>query len=161
MKIKTAFAILLISFFPRAVIAQQLNERIDNITFRFSDPQINQKVIIELIKRQKEDVIKVNSRIDNLKKKSIIDTTFVIEQNLFDELVNEVVALNKTDLCKAFSIGGYDGTYWTIQFGGNGNSISYNFWSPKSLTEPRGLTDFMKLCKRIIEISGLNSENIL
>jgi hypothetical protein len=161
MKFSIATAIFFILSFLHVSNAQQLNEKIDNITLRFSDPMHNHQLIIEIIKRQKEIVMKVNSSIDNRVKKSKIDTTFTIDNNLFTELVNEVIALNKIDLSKAFSIGGYDGTYCTIQFGGNGNSIRYSFWSPNCLTEERGITNFLNLSRKIISTSGLESESII
>ena len=37
----------------------------------------------------------------------------------------------------------------------------YNFWTPDYDTEKRGLTEYLKVCKLIIETAGLKTEGIL
>jgi hypothetical protein len=145
--------------------AQQINDKIEYIGFKNEHSRriLNQKVTIELIKRQFETVVKVKSNPMNNDKqweKTKIDTTFTIETKLFIELANEVLILNKTDLNKALT-GGLDGTECEIEFGQFGSTLTYKFWTPDYDTEQRGLTDFLKLCKKLIDIGGLNPVDIL
>lgn len=145
--------------------AQQVNEKINYIAFKFEHSRRipNYMVTIEIIKRQAETVVKVNSIPRGSDKRwanTKIDTSFIIASKLFVDLANEVLALNKTNLTKAL-LGGKDGTECTIEFGTFGSTVAYKFWSPDYDTEQRGLTDFLKLCKKLIEIGGLKTKEIL
>jgi len=143
---------------------QQVIEKVDYIAFRFDHSRripFNH-VTIEIIKRQTEIIVKTHSVPMNNDKNweaSKIDKSFNIDSKVFGELINEVLTLNKTDLNKAL-IGGLDGTECAIEFGTFGSTVTYKFWSPDYDTEKRGLKDFMKLCNKLIEVGGLNPNEI-
>ena len=165
MKNRTIFVILILTMISSIGMAQQSNEKIDYIAFRFEHSRRipYKKVSIELIKRQTETVVKVYLVPGNNEKQwkaSKLDTTFTIKKSLFTEISNEVSALNKIDLTRAF-IGGKDGTECVIEFGTFGSTIAYKFWSPDYETAQRGLSDFLSLCKRMIVVGGLNPKEIL
>jgi hypothetical protein len=91
---------------------------------------------------------------------SVIDTSYVIDNKIFEEIAAKVKIFEEINLNKAYEIGA-DGSTCKITFGGNGKEISYCFWIPGVDTEKRGLTDFYNLCKEIILICKLDSKQIL
>ena len=91
---------------------------------------------------------------------SIIDTSFVVEKDVFIELANQVIELNKTNLSKALG-GGLDGTTCSIEFGSYSSSVTYKFWTPDYKPKERGLAYFLTLCRRLIEIADLDPKEIL
>ena len=92
--------------------------------------------------------------------KTKVDTIFSIDSEKFIELANDMLILSKIDLNKAMT-GGLDGTECTIEFGQYGSTVAYKFWTPDYNTKQRGLTDFLILCKKLIEVGGLKSNEIL
>ncbi len=164
---KTFLSSVLIIFYSSLLCnAQQINCKIDFIGFTLihSKRIPNQTVVIK-INNQKEKCLVTVISTPNSKDikwgKTLIDTTFVINKNIFIDLANEALTLNKIDLQKAFTKSGLDGTSCTIEFGTNGNTVTYKFWTPGSTSEYRGLQDFLNLCKKIIKIAGLKVEEIL
>ena len=165
MKIRTTLLILLWTTISGICFGQQVNDKIDYIAFRFSHSLRipYSQVTIEIIKRQTETIVEVHSKPmnnDNEWKSSKIDKSFGIEEKIFIELTNEVLDLNKIDLKKAL-VGGVDGTECAIEFGTYGSTVTYKFWSPDYDTRKRELTDFMRLCKELIKIGGLDPSKVL
>ena len=165
MKINLILLIFSLTMASRTCFAQQSNDKIDYIAFRFEHSLRipYNRVIIEMINGQSEIEVKVHSvpmnndkQWDNTK----IDKSFKIDTKLFTDLANEVFALNKIDLKKAMT-GGLDGTECSIEFGTFGSTVTYKFWSPDVETKNRDLTDFIRICKKMIEIGGLNPKDIL
>jgi hypothetical protein len=166
MKNKLTFLILILTITVGESFGQQLTSKIDFVTFEFSHskriPYSSIKINIE--NRPEECSVQVYSSAKNNDKEwkySVIDTTYVIESNVFNELVKDVLLLNKIDLNRVFLEGGLDGTTCVISFGTFGNSISYHFWTPDNLTELRGLENFLVICKKMIRIGGLDPKEIL
>jgi len=145
---------------------QQENNPITDIRFHYSHSMRIpfSSVNIEFHKNLKNKAkifIESTAENDNPKwKYSVIDTSYVIENKIFEEIAIKVKNLEKIDLNKAYEIGA-DGSTCTISFGGNGKEISYSFWIPEVDTEKRGLTDFYNLCKEIISICKLDLKQIL
>jgi hypothetical protein len=151
--------------------SQQANDKINVIEFKFSSPRrsVYSDVIITLTKiKTITGEVTVYARSypmdidENRKKASKIDTIFFIkDKKIFDDLLNEVVpVLNKIDLTRS-SMEGNDGIWCTIEYGAYSGRLAYSFWSPYYETRQRGLTDYLNLCKKIIEIGGLNPKDIL
>jgi hypothetical protein len=146
--------------------AQQLIENINHLVFRFSHSKRipNHYVEIELIKRESITRVHVNSTpMDNDRNwiNTKVDTTYFVENSVFERLAIQAVTLTNIDLYRAFNLeAGLDGTTATIMFGKYGATVSYRFWNPDHLTEYRGLSDFYDLCKNIVLIGGLKPEEI-
>jgi hypothetical protein len=163
---RIAFLLAIISIVLTSIDAQQVNDNIDHIAFRFSHSRRipNSFVEIELIKRKSETTVYVNSTPMNNDKqweRTRIDTSFMIENTIFEELTNQVLLLTKIDLNRALFLGaGLDGTASTIEFGKYGATVAYKFWDPDYLTDKRGLSVFFDLCKKIIKIGGLDPQEI-
>jgi hypothetical protein len=145
------------------VFAQELNERINYIGFKFtcSKRVPYNSITIKFNKHGDDVTLKIFSKPlsdDNQWANTIVDTSLMIRSEIFDQLIHEVLSLNKIDLYKAFEMAGLDGTNCTIEFGSFGNTIGYTFWTPSARTEQRGLTNFLNLCKKIVMIGGFNEE---
>jgi hypothetical protein len=142
------------------------NDKIKIIEFKFehsrriTNYQISIRIIKQMTGQVRAYVNSVPMNNDEKWKGSKIDTSFIIGKEVFVDLANEVLILNKIDVTSS-SIQGVDGTTCTIGYGTYSGSVSYEFWSPDYETEQRGLTDFLNLCKKIIEIGGLNPKEIL
>ncbi len=146
--------------------AQQLTKNINHIVFQFSHSKRipNHYLEIELIKRESSTRVHVNStpmNNDRNWRNTKIDTTYFVDNVVFERLAVQAVTLTKIDLYRAFILeAGLDGTNATIKFGKYGATIAYSFWNPEDLTEDRGLSDFFDLCKSIVMIGGLNPVEI-
>lgn len=165
MKNRIILLISILTMISSICFAKQINDKIEYIAFKFDHSRRipNKNVTIEIIKRQSEIVVKVKSTPMNSDKqweKTKIDTTFTIDKKKFIELANDMLILNKIDLNKALT-GGLDGTECTIEFGQYKSTVAYKFWSPDYDTKQRGLSDFLSLCKKLIEVGGLNPKEIL
>ena len=90
--------------------------------------------------------------------KGKIDTTFVISQEKFQQVINSVKKIAVSDIIKNIGYLGFDGSTGEIMFGDYGNSITYKTFTPESETEKRGLTDFMNACEEIIKAGGLKPD---
>jgi hypothetical protein len=124
----------------------------------------NQIVEINIIRKQEETIVKVVTNPKNNDtqwSKTKIDTSFVVSNNILTDLSNNILHLKDIDLNKAFQPAGLDGTSCTVTFGTFGNTISYKFWTPDSMTDFRCLTEFLNICKTILKIGGLKPEEIL
>jgi hypothetical protein len=144
---------------------QENNQNISYVEFKLihSKRIPNQMVDIKIIRQQDETIVNVttNPRNDDIKwSKTKIDTSFVVNNNILTDLSNNIVQLKDIDFNKAFQSAGLDGTSCTLTFGTFGNTISYKFWTPDSMTEFRGLSEFLNICKTIIKIGGLKPEEI-
>jgi hypothetical protein len=156
---------LLLTLTSVICFAQQTNDKIDYLAFNFSHSLRipNHIVSVEIIKRQMEVMVQVKStpmNDDKGWKSTIVDTSFTIDKTKFIELANKVVGFNKIDLTKAMA-GGLDGTECTIEFGTFGSTVAYKFWSPDYDTNKRDLSDFLSLCKTLIETGGFEPKEIL
>jgi hypothetical protein len=167
MKKYFALLIFILSLITEACFAQQANGKIDfiklNVKLWKRPPYY--KVNIEIRKGMGEVFVSVNAGTWD---KLIIDTTFKIQKEVFVDLSNEVVptlnkinVLNKTDLPDNTVQVIVDGHNFSIEYGTLTESVVYNIWHPEWDTRERGLTDFLNLCKKIIEIGGLDPNKIL
>ncbi|MFC0879019.1 hypothetical protein ACE01N_20660, partial [Saccharicrinis sp. FJH2] len=165
MKNRIIILISILTMISGICLAQQTNDKIKYIAFKFEHSRRipNHNIIIEVIKRQSEIVVKVKSNPMNSNtqwEKTKVDTTFSIDSKKFIELANDMSILNKIDLNKALT-GGLDGTECYIEFGQYGSTVAYKFWSPDCDTKQRGLSDFLNLCEKLIKVGGLKPEDIL
>lgn len=143
--------------------SQEFKSKINYIGFEFSHSRrIPYHIIsINILKGKDNADVHILSKPMNDEKKwanTAIDTSTIISIETFNQLVEEVIKLNKIDLFKAFEPAGLDGTSCEIRFGSYSNYIGYTFWAPFSLTEQRGLTDFQRICQKIIVICGFNED---
>lgn len=76
-------------------------------------------------------------------------------------MANQLFVLENINLSCAVVQGGIDGSQCSIEYGADVCSLTYKFWSPDYDTTQRGLTKFLRLCKIINEIGGLNPDDIL
>jgi hypothetical protein len=172
--------IFIMTMISGTCFAQQVNDKIDIIKLNvklWRHPPYS-KVSIEIIKQQITGEVFVfvnavtygNSIPTNNPKlnKSKIDTMFKIQKEVFVNLSNEAVpilnkinVLNKTDVPDNSVQVIVDGHQFTIEYGTYTESVAYNIWHPDYDTKQRGLTNFLNLCKKIIEIGGLNPKDIL
>lgn len=161
------FSILFLLLSASYCSAQNLEDLITHVSFSFAHSLRipYNKVHIKIIKRQNETEVLVRSEAMNNDKTwaySVIDTSFLIDKEIFEGLSHELSFLTQMDLRRPFLIdAGLDGTTCVIEFGCYGNTVSYKFWTPDSGTAPRGLTKFLELCKEIIRIGGLDPDEIL
>jgi len=93
-------------------------------------------------------------------KYSRIDTIITIDNKTFDELDYASNNLMKKDLSKS-EMDGKDGTESVLVFGTNSAMTLYKFWSPDYETETRGLTEYLEICKKLVEVVGLKPDDIL
>lgn len=123
----------------------------------------NNKVRIEITKEKSRHLLHIKS-LPMFKNedwnKTIIDTTFVIKEDAFNIISEEVLKLSKCDFSKSKE-NGLDGAAYSLEFRFERKEIEYNIWSPDYKTEERGLTNYLKVCKRIIEIAGLKTNEII
>lgn len=160
------FIVLILTMISAICFSQQSNHKINFIEFSFRHTLRipNNKVTVSLVKRPSKILVMVNSKPmnnENKWEKTKIDTTFTIDKKVFEELTNEVLALENTSLNRAIVQECIDGTQCVIEYGADGCSLTYKFWTPNYDTAQRGLTDFLRLCKKIIEIGGLKPTDIL
>jgi len=120
-------------------------------------------VIIEITKKDNEIMVHYIStpKEDSQDwKQTKRDTTFLIEKKIFKEISRALINLKKSDFSKA-EIHGKDGIECSLKFGTVNNTIDYSFWSPDIETENRGLTEYLKVCKQLIETVNLKPDYIL
>ncbi len=89
-----------------------------------------------------------------------MDTAFLIQPAIFNELKILITEFSNIDIDKALVIG-HDGEFSSIKYGSPGSSVEYEFWSPEFETKQRGLTNFLKACHKIIEAAHLQTEDVL
>jgi hypothetical protein len=156
---------IIILFLSNCKKPNQETEKIDNIEFSYhSGLRIPyNKVVINIERNNDEAIIYVESKPlndDPKWKYSKIDTILFTDVKTLDKLAKSITVLDKIDINKAHTIG-LDGYSCKIEYGAKGKNKSYRFWSPTSNTEKRGLTEFVKLCEQIFEISGLKKQKII
>ena len=120
-------------------------------------------VIIEMTKNNNEIIVHLVSipMFDSQEwKHTKRDTTFSIQKKIFKDLSKAIIKLKKSDFSKA-DIHGKDGIECSLKFGTITNTIEYKFWSPDIETEKRGLTEYLNLCKQLIEVVKLKPDDIL
>lgn len=57
--------------------------------------------------------------------------------------------------------GGTDGSYWNLKFWNEGKYYIYRTWSPTNRLQKRGLKEYVDTCYKIVNLTKLNSKNIL
>lgn len=118
---------------------------------------------IDLIKRDYTilTVVKTypNRNTDNCEE-NLKESAFVQEDvSIFDAWAYELEKFNRIDSDKAHAWG-FDGSTWTIAFGGKTYKEQYTFWTPEMKTKERGLTAFYALGKEILSVSGIDTTEI-
>jgi len=125
---------------------------------------INHKVSIEITKEEKNNYLLHVKSLPMFRKqeweKTIIDKFFVIEYRDFKQISEEVLNLTKCDFSKS-EVVGEDGASYSLKFRFQGKEEEYNIWAPDYDTEKRGLTDYLDVCKLIVETAGLKTKEIL
>lgn len=123
----------------------------------------NNKVAIE-IKKEKEKYLLHIKSLPLFKtpkwEKTIIDTTFEIEGKYFIKISDEIPNIIKSDFTKS-DVQGFDGATYSLKFKSNGKEKEYHIWTPYYDTKGRGLTNYLKICKLIVETAGLKEEEVL
>lgn len=138
---------------------------IDNVKFELihSKRIPNNKVTVEIKKSNSEHVLHLHSEPmqgEQGWENTRIDTSFTIEINIFNKISRDLTNLINSDFSKSTDRG-FDGTECSIMFEYDNQRKEYNFWTPDYDTEKRGLTEYLKVCKLIIETAGLKTEGIL
>jgi hypothetical protein len=89
-----------------------------------------------------------------------IDTTYKIDQALFDKVLSSVGKISSKDLQSAGGTGD-DGTSCEIRFGDFQNYTSYVVWTPNYDSKKRKTEDFLNACREFIKAAKLDSREIL
>lgn len=141
--------------------------KIDEINFTYLNsrriPFNEVKINITRMPNSDSALIFIESRPMNNDPKwnySKIEKFATIDLKTFKKIADVAISLDKIDINKAY-LDGNDGSTWEIQFGSKGKNESYRFWAPDSNTQQRGLSEFVNLCKEIVDVSKLKKEDIL
>jgi len=140
-------------------------EKIDVISFKFEHSLRIPfyKVSIEITKRYKGIYLELHSSPkDGFKnwENTRIDTTFLIDANTFNKVLNSVRKISSQDL-ESSLVSGEDGTSCEIRYGNFQNAISYLVWTPGLDSATRKTEDFLMACKEIIIAAKLDPNKIL
>ncbi|QOG03279.1 hypothetical protein [Flavobacterium sp. MDT1-60] len=145
----------------------QTSPKIDEIEFTYTNsrriPYNEVKINISRMSTSNRAIIFIESRpgdYDPQWNYSKIKKSITIDLKTFNKLVIQAVSLDRINIGKAF-LDGKDGSTWEIKFGSKGKNKSYRFWSPNYNIKERGLSNFVTLCEKIIDISELKKEEIL
>jgi hypothetical protein len=84
------------------------------------------------------------------------DSIFFTGVEVFNRLFGQAMDLDATFIGKSLDPNGADGTTFTIKFGGGMSSVTYKVWTPDYDTDERGLAPFLDLCKKFLELGGLD-----
>ena len=162
------------------VQGQHSMDNIDFVSFRFQHSLRipNHYIVIEFDKQKtnKKDLYSVQEQANNAYYTTIkinsmpssndpqwnstkIDTSYVIDNSLFNALVQDIALLDCIDIRSAI-MDGLDGNECVLEYGTRSNSITYKFWSPEFRTKERGLVEFYNLCMKTISIAGFSQKNI-
>ncbi len=164
---KRTFKLLVITFVVLTTLSM-CNVKTDSLDYirleiEHSRRIPNNKVDIE-IKKEKEKYLLHIESLPLFKtkewEKTIIDTSFEIEEKDFRKISDEIPNIIKSDFTKS-DVVGLDGATYSLKFKFNGKEKEYNFWTPDYDTKERGLTNYLKICKLIIETAGLKEKEVL
>lgn len=158
---KLIFLYYFIILFQNLTYAQKVGNNIEfiNLSLSHSKRIPNHIVIVKITNEKNNCIVKVISK-PKIKDKewenTYIDTSYIISHDEFSELTNALLPLGKIDLDKAFRIKGVDGSTFILEFGNTVSSISYKFWTPNAYPNERGLSDFLKICEKILIVGKLD-----
>jgi hypothetical protein len=90
-----------------------------------------------------------------------VDTSYVINKDEFNKLKTMVSELQSTDIIKAMTGGGTDGTLWILTFGDFQNNISYQVWTLDYKTKERGLLKYRAVCEYMLTLGQINFKKLV
>lgn len=158
-KIILTFLLIINSLFA---FSQQPNNSIKYISFHFYHAMRipYSEVTIEIFKKKKNAIVKVNSKAADNDKEwdySRINNKFEIDLKTFEELSNKIVTLQTMNFQDD---NGADGNTCIIEFKNGNQNFKYNVWTPDYNTEKRGLTYFLEQCNELILLGKLDPKEI-
>lgn len=89
-----------------------------------------------------------------------VDTTFEVDSDKYQVVFNAFSKIKLNDFIFALNARGTDGSSFTLEYGNRMNKLVLEAWTPHSSTKQRKLESYLRTCKEIYHVAGLDTVSV-